>query len=185
MEYLQIDDWLQLDIIKPSMAQIIFEAIDKNRIFLGRWLPFVDQTKSVTDTEAFIKSIIDKHYSERDDIYSIWYKGQFVGLIGFKETDRINKKTELGYWMVEEFQGKGIMTKSVSKLIDFAFRNLAINRIQIKVAMGNIKSAAIPKRLKFQFEGIERNGEKHSDRYLDLEVYSMLKTEWSELIKNN
>jgi ribosomal-protein-serine acetyltransferase len=57
-----------------------------------------------------------------------------------------------------------------------------MNRIQIKVAVGNLKSAAIPHRLGLYFEGIERNGEFHTDRYYDLEVFSILKTEWISAI---
>ncbi|NQU84306.1 MAG: GNAT family N-acetyltransferase [Mariniphaga sp.] len=182
MEYLRIDDHLQLERIKLSYAEIIFEAINKNRTFLKKWLPFVDQTRKVSDTEDFIKSVLNIPLTKRDEIYSIWYKGEFAGLIAYKETDHLNCKTELGYWLIESFQGKGIMTKSVSKLVDFAFRNLNLNRVQIKVAVGNEKSSAIAKRLNFQFEGIERDGEKHHNKFLNLEVYSFLKKEWIEMI---
>jgi len=183
MEYLHIDDNLFLERIKLSYAGIIFEAIDSNREFLGKWLPFADQTKKVTDTQTFIKSVLDKPENQREDVYCIWFKNEFAGLIGFKDTDRVNCKTELGYWMVEKFQGKGIATKAVSKLVNFAFGKMKINRVQIKVAVGNTKSAAIPKRLNFKFEGIEREGEKHFNQFFNLEVYSCLKKEWADLLK--
>ena len=184
MEYIYIGEDLQLENIRLSLAPIIFDAIDKNRESLRKWLPFVEQTKKVSDTENFIKSILSEPKTSRDEVYSIWYKGEFAGLIGYKDTDRINCKTELGYWMIEKFRGKGIMTKTVSKLIDFAFRNLGMNRVQIKVAVGNIASSAIPKRLNFQFEGIERDGEKHFNTFRNLEVYSFLKKDWIDKIKN-
>jgi ribosomal-protein-serine acetyltransferase len=183
MEYLQVDDDIHLETVKLSLAPIIFSAIESNRTFLKKWLPFIDQTRKISDTEDFINSVLDKPFKQRDNVYAIWYKGEFAGLIAYKDTDRMNCKTELGYWMIEKFQGKGIMTKSVSKLIDFAFRNLNMNRIQIKVATGNFKSAAIPKRLNFQFEGIERHGEKHFNNFLNLEVYSFLKDDWVDSIK--
>ena len=179
MEYLRIEDSLYLERIKPSLAPVIFGAIDANRESLRRWLPFVDQTQNVRDTETFINSVVEKSPADYNEVYSIWYREEFAGLIAYKDTDRINRKTELGYWIVEKFRGKGIMTKSVIKLIDFAFRKLNINRIQIKVAVGNLKSSAIPKRLNFTLEGIERDGEKHHNRFLDLEVYSLLKKEWA------
>ncbi|MFH0999692.1 MAG: GNAT family N-acetyltransferase, partial [Bacteroidota bacterium] len=147
MEYLQVDDHIHLERIKHSLAMVIFSAIDSNRSYLRKWLPFVDQTRKLADTEIFIKTAIAKPASERDDIYSIWYKGEFAGLIAYKDSDRINCKTEIGYWLIEKHQGKGIMTKATSKLVDFAFRNLNMNRVQIKVAVGNQKSSAIPKRL--------------------------------------
>jgi len=178
MNLLTIDEKLHLEKIKLSYAGIIFNAIDQDRKFLSQWLPFVSQTKTIADTEAYIQSIIKKPYDQRDEVYTIWYRNEFAGLIGLKDTDRLNEKTEIGYWMIEKMQGKGIMTRSVSKLIDYAFRNLNMNRIQIKVAVGNLKSAAIPKRLGFQFEGIERDGEKHTSRFFDLEIFSFLKKDW-------
>jgi len=108
----------------------------------------------------------------------VLYDGQFAGLIGFKGTDRPNKKTEIGYWLSEPFQKKGIMTNSVSALMNYAFNEMDINRIQIHCGVGNIPSRGIPNRLDFTFEGIERAGELHSDgRFIDLEVYSKLKNE--------
>jgi ribosomal-protein-serine acetyltransferase len=56
-----------------------------------------------------------------------------------------------------------------------------MNRVQIKVAVGNERSAKIPKRLGFQFEGIEREGEFHSNKYFDLKVFSKLKKEYGSM----
>ena len=74
-------------------------------------------------------------------------------------------------------QGKGIITSSVKQLIEYAFVKLKMFRIQIKVAEGNTKSEAIPGKLNFTFEGIERGGELHGDRFLNLKVYSILATD--------
>jgi ribosomal-protein-serine acetyltransferase len=174
MENLRINSNTRLETVKLSMASVIFSAIDKDREYLQKWLPFIEYSNQISDTEEFLQSIINQATKERDEIYSIWHKEEFAGLIGFKETDWINKKTELGYWLVENMQGKGIITNSVSVLIRFAFKKLKLNRIQIKVAVGNSKSAAIPSKVGFTFEGIERSGEKHLELYHDLEVYSLI-----------
>ena len=108
----------------------------------------------------------------------ILYEGAFAGLVGFRDTDRANRKTEIGYWLSESFQHKGIVTQAVQSLLTFAFGELAMNRVQIRCAVGNAPSRSIPLRLGFQFEGVERAGELFPDgQYLDLEVYGMLKDE--------
>lgn len=178
MESIQINSELQLEAVQLNMSEVIFEAIDQNREFLKKWLPFVDQTQHVKHTEEFIKSIVAQRGKKKDEVFAIWYNLRFAGLIGFKDTDRINRKTELGYWLVPQMQGKGIITTCVQKLTKIAFEKLGMNRVQIKVARGNEKSMAIPKRLGFQFEGTERQGEFHQGRYLDLEVYSFLKSDF-------
>ena len=139
--------------------KVIFETIDTQREYLGKWLPFVEFTKKPDDSKKFVEMTINLPEDRFEYVFIIRRENQFVGLIGFKCTDKQNKKTEIGYWLSEIFQGKGIATKSVKRLCDFAFNELGINRVQIKCAVGNEKSKSIPKRLGFSFEGIERDGE--------------------------
>ena len=182
MEKLLINDHQFLERLSLSHVEIIFNAIDQNRKFLRKWLPFVDFTRKVIDTERFVRSILEKPSNSRDEVYVIWYKHEFAGLIGFKEADRINDKIEIGYWLIEKMTGKGIATEATRKMVNLAFRNMDMNRVQIRCGMGNGKSSAIPQRLGFSFEGIERGGERHNHSYIDLEVYSLLKKEWAETL---
>lgn len=178
MNELVVNEFIRLARIKYSHAFQVFQAIDRNREFLLPWLPFVEMTLTQEDTEAFIRSVMATTVSGKEDVFVIWYQNQFAGLIGLKDTDHINLKTEIGYWLIEALVGRGIMTRATRRLIDFVFNTMNMNRVQIKCGVGNDKSAAIPKRLGFQFEGVERAGEKHHDRFIDLEVYSLLKSEW-------
>jgi ribosomal-protein-serine acetyltransferase len=178
MNSIQINSKLWLETIQLNMAEVIFEAINRDREYLKVWLPFIEETKQVVQTEEFIKTIVTQSGKKKDEVFTIWYNQEFAGLIGFKDTDWINHKTELGYWLTEKMQGKGIATSCVNELVKIAFKNLGMNRVQIKVACGNEKSAAIPKRLRFKLEGTERAGEFHHGKYLDLEVYSLLKSDY-------
>jgi ribosomal-protein-serine acetyltransferase len=180
MERLIVNSRIELEQLKFVHAFQVFQAIELNRGFLSPWLPFVQDTETQEDTEAFIRSVNLKPMAERDQVFVIWYEGKFAGLIGYKDLDRVNLKVELGYWLVEAMTGKGIMTNSVKTLIEYAFTNMGINRIEIRCAVGNFKSSAIPKRLGFCAEGIARGGERHQTRFIDLEVYSLLKKEWSK-----
>jgi len=177
MEHIRINDKIRLEQVKLSMAQIIFDTIDNDREYLKEWLPFVEFTKQVSDTKAFISGVSTKG-NKKDIIYSIWYKEEFAGLIGFKDTDWANRKTEIGYWLALKMQGKGTASLCVQKLVKYAFNNLKLNRIQLKVAEGNSKSEAIPIRQGFRYEGIERAGELHNNTYLNLKVYSLIKEEY-------
>lgn len=180
MNHIRVNSKIELETLKLSMADVIFETIDRDRDFLNRWLPFVEYTQTKSDTDNFIKSVVNQPGKKRDEVYCIWYIQEFAGLIGFKETDWVNRKTEIGYWLAERMQGKGIIISSTEKLLRFAFHKLNMNRVQIKVAEGNSRSSAIPKKLGFKFEGIEREGELHQNKFFDLEIYSLLK---SDLLK--
>lgn len=183
MDQYVIDEDVTLERIKLSHAEVIFNCIDQNREHLHTWLPFVEFTRRVRDTELFIRSIIDKSLDKRDDVFVIWYKEEFAGLIGFKDTDHLNDKTEIGYWLAENMTRKGIAVRSAEKMMNIAFRNMNMNRVRICCGVGNHRSSAIPKKLGFKYEGTERDGEKHASKYIDLEVYSLLKKEWIERLK--
>lgn len=179
MVELEVDSEIVLKEIELSDAEAIFKLIDSDRKNLRIWLSFIDSTKEIEDTTDFIRSTLFLPEDIRDFVAVIIYNGQKIGLIGFKLTDFVNKKTEIGYWISKEFENKGIVTKSVVKMIDYAFNNLELNRIQIKCGIGNEKSSKIPKKLNFKFEGIERSAELLNGKFIDAEVYSILKDEWT------
>lgn len=175
---IKIDSDIELKQLELSDSKDIFKTINSQREYLGKWLPFVEFTKELFDTEKFVDSVVHAPEDKFEYVFVIRKLKEFVGLIGFKDTDQQNKKTEIGYWLSEKYQKQGIITKSLEKLCDFAFNNLGINRIQIKCAVENKSSIKIPQNLGFKFEGIERNGELLTGGvFTDLEVYSKLKSD--------
>lgn len=175
---LPIDKDIELRQLEQSDSLDIFNIIDSQREYLGEWLPFVEITREIEDTEKFVGSVINAPDDRFEFVFTIRKQDEFVGLIGFKSTDKQNRKTEIGYWLSEKYQKQGIVTKSVKKLCDFAFNEQRINRIQIKCAVGNEPSKNIPKRLNFKYERIERDGELLSgNNFTDLEIYSKLKSD--------
>ena len=173
---IKIDTELVLKQLERSDSIDIFNAIDSQREYLGKWLPFVEYTRKIYDTEKYVNSVVEAPEDRFEYVFTIRKNDNFVGLIGFKDTDRLNNKTEIGYWISERYQKQGIVTRSVDQLCHFAFNSLDMNRIQIKCAVRNHASKVIPQKLGFKFEGIERDGELLTGGvYTDLEVYSKLK----------
>lgn len=159
-------------------AAPIFEAIDQNREDLRIWLPFVDGLNSVADEKGFLQSVLTVPYEQRDPVYVLEHGDAICGLAGFHFSDAPNHRTEIGYWLLPAYRGKGIVTNAVRHLCQWAVRERDINRIQICCAAGNVPSNAIPQRLGFTLEGTEREGELlASGEYVDCNVYSILKKE--------
>lgn len=172
---IEINDGVIIRNIEISDAPAMFALIDSQREYLGRWLPFVPCTKSADDSEAFIRSVLGTSTERMEPVFAIIADGKFAGTIGFKDTDMTNLRTEIGYWLGEQYQGRGIITSAVKKMCDYAFGEAGMNRVQIKCAVGNVKSSNIPKKLGFRFEGIERDGERTADGgFRDIEVYCRL-----------
>ncbi len=175
-----VDKEILLRIVEQEDAELIFKTIDNERNYLKEWLPFVEETHDISYTKTFIDHAIAAE--SHDLTFTISYQNQFVGIIGLKDTDMGNQKTEIGYWISEKFQHKGIITLSCKSLINYAFDEINIHRIQLKVATNNLKSQAVAARLGFIFEGIERDGELHSSGFVDLKVYSLLKENQSDVL---
>lgn len=174
MLIINVNNAIALHRIAITDAPEIFSIIDNERIYLRKWLPFVDYTKTVADTEAYIASIYAQPMPE--NVFVVRYENNIVGLIGFKFSDYANKKTEIGYWLSNNYQIKGIITLSVKRLMQYAFETMDMNRIQLRCAVDNRPSNKVAQRLSFVFEGIERDGEILSDgEFTDLNVYSFLR----------
>lgn len=159
-------------------AAIIWQTIYDNRDYLRTWLPFVDAMKEVKDEEAFLQDQLSVPYEERNVVFVIGHGQELCGLVGFVNTDVVNHRTEIGYWLIPEYQGRGVMTRCVRHLCEWAVRVRGMNSIRIRCAVGNLPSNAIPCRLGFTLEGTERQGELLlGGKYADLNVYSILKSE--------
>ena len=103
--------------------------------------------------------------------------GRLAGCVGLHGIDRSHLSTAIGYWIAGEFEGRGLMTRAVRVLVEHAFGDLGLHRVEIRCAVGNARSRAIPERLGFRQEGILRGAERAAGRHLDIAVYGRLATD--------
>ena len=155
--------------LRTEDAPDIFASIDTQRRHLGRWLPFVAETHCVEQSEAVVAGMLA---DTANPVYTIRNGEAFAGLIGFKSADAGKRSIEIGYWLREEQQGKGIMTAAVRALCETAFTQMGMRRIEIRCGVGNLPSNRIPQRLGFLRSHVEQRGEELSDgEWIDLNVY--------------
>jgi ribosomal-protein-serine acetyltransferase len=126
MFYYQIDQDVTLKLIDESQADELFTLSDDSRNHIREWLRWVDGTKSVADTKQFI-ALTRKQYGNNEGLVAtMWYRGEMAGTTSLHKLDLKLKSVEIGYWVGERFQGKGIVTKSCRTLIDYAFNTLQL-----------------------------------------------------------
>jgi ribosomal-protein-serine acetyltransferase len=174
----EVDDHIYLALLEVRHAADLFHLIQSSKQHIREWLTFADATQKVDDAQEYIERTLKRFAANDGFSCGIWHKGVLVGAIFLLYIDWANKKTEIGYWLSQEHQGSGIMTKSCKALINYVFDELKLNRVEIKAAEGNIKSRAIPERLGFQQEGILRQSVWLYDKYVDNVVYGMLSYDW-------
>ncbi len=175
---LKVEDELCLALVEPKFAAMYFNIVSHEQEYLSQWLAWPLHAKNVEFFLSFIhKSLLD-YADGKSLVCAMIYKNNLVGNVSFNSINHKLKKVEIGYWLSEKYQGKGIVTKSVSKLIDVAFTELDMDKIQISAAVDNQSSRNICIRLGFNLEGIITRAENLNGRVVDHAVYGLSKDLW-------
>lgn len=134
--------------------------------------PYTEQ-----DGKKFISTVLAAN--ENDTFaFAITVNEKVIGSIGaFRQTNIHNKTAELGYYIAEEYWGKGIMTEAVKQLCDYMFSHTDIIRIYAEPFAYNIGSCRVLEKAGFQYEGTLRSNALKNGRVLDMKMYSKLKTD--------
>jgi ribosomal-protein-serine acetyltransferase len=170
----------RLRLLAESDADELFALTDANRAHLDPWLPWVSATRSPDDSLEFIRATRRQFVADDGmQLAIVDTGGALAGIAGFHRIDWPNRATTIGYWLAARHQGRGVMTEAVRALVDYAFGERKLHRVEISAAVGNARSRAIPERLGFREEGVRRDAERHGERYLDLVVYAMLAPDWA------
>ncbi|MFZ1703250.1 MAG: GNAT family protein [Saprospiraceae bacterium] len=131
-------------------------------------------------TQANGKKFI-KYASTADPIhiFAIEVDSYAVGGIGIHPgQDIMRKNAELGYWLGEEYWGKGIISQAVNQMVTFAFKTFDIDRVFARPFGTNMASQKVLEKNGFILEGrfndvIFKNGE-----YLDELIYAVRRNQW-------
>jgi ribosomal-protein-serine acetyltransferase len=174
---LRLSDAHSLRLLEDSDAVELHALVEANRAYLSRWMPWAS-SQSLGDTSAFIESA-RRQAAENDGFQAaIVFEGRIAGVVGFHSVDWPHRKTSVGYWLGEEHQGRGTMTRAVRALVDHALRTWQLHRVEARVAPENVRSRAVLERLGFRREGTLRQAELVGGRFLDNVVYAVLAPEW-------
>ena len=173
-----IDNDLQLRLLEMEDASRLYQLVDSSRSRLRKWLPFVDEYRSVDNATQFI-SKCRQQLDDRSGLgLGIWSMSVLAGVVTYDYIDWKNGATRIGYWLGNTFESRGLMTRTCQALVEFAFHKLRLNRVEIWCASANERCRRIPEKLSFKLEGILRERERISDQAMDIVSYAMLAREW-------
>jgi ribosomal-protein-serine acetyltransferase len=175
---LEVCDSRELRLLEESDADELHALVEQNRARLARWMAWAErQTRE--QTLDFIRRTRTQFDDDDGFQMALVGAGRIVGVAGFHAVDWPNRATSIGYWLAQEEEGRGTMTRAVRALVDHALGEWQLNRVEIRADVRNLRSRAIPERLGFQYEGTLRQAYRvGEDRYSDDAVYSMLAEDW-------
>jgi ribosomal-protein-alanine N-acetyltransferase len=160
-----------------------FQETDLRNVFLGLSDPVVTRYygvhfKTLEETKKQIQWFAELERKETGIWWAVCSSDNtvFYGAVGLYYLDSGLKKAELGFWLMPEFWGKGIITESALLAIDYGFKKMHLKRIEAEVETENRLSIRIMEKLQFIHENTKKDCEIKNGIYISLNVY-VLKTE--------
>ena len=99
----------------------------------------------------------------------------FYGAAGINNLSKEHKKAEIGFWLISDFRGKGIMKEAVPLICKYSFQKLGLHRIEGFVESENKNCKSLMSKLDFQQEGTMKDCEFKNGKFLSLDIYALLK----------
>lgn len=165
--------------LEPWHAEELAAYFQRSGAGLYGWLPW-EHLESVESARDFLQRFADGRAGDSRRLYGLWLEGTLVGGTLFPTLNARAGTAELGVFLAEDVRGRGIVTQTVEAMIDWAFTDRGLRRLEWRCAPGNEPSQKIPRKLGFTHEGTLREVFKVRDTFHDLEVWSLLRREWRE-----
>lgn len=170
---LTVDKNLQLALIEEAFAPLYAHLVAAHRDYLCQWLAWPAYCHSEQDFRLFAQTMLHDYADGKSMTCAIFYRDELVGNCSLQEINPDLQKARIGYWLAENQQGKGIVTRCVAKLIDVAFTSYQLEKTELAIASGNHPSQQVAKRLGFRQEGIITRAENLNGRIVDHVIYGL------------
>lgn len=99
----------------------------------------------------------------------------FYGAGGLNSLSKEHNKAEIGFWLLPDFWGQGIMKEAMPLICNYGFDNLGLHRIEGFVETENKNCKIAMAKLDFQHEGTLKECEIKNGKYISLDIYAKLK----------
>lgn len=100
-------------------------------------------------------------------------KNYFYGIGGLYSLNKKHQKAEIGFWLLPEYWGKGIMAEAMREICLYGFKNLNLHRIEGFVETENINCKKAIEKLGFIYEGTMRECEIKNGDFISLDIYAI------------
>ncbi|AZM59884.1 MULTISPECIES: GNAT family N-acetyltransferase [unclassified Streptomyces] len=172
------DDGAELRPLEPWHAEEFLAHLDRGREFINRYIPFGARATDVAGAREVLQRYADWRAADTASLHGVWLDGRLVGGVLTLNFDAGNGTCEVGCWLEPAATGRGLVTRVMRVLIDWAVEQRGIHRVEWVAAAGNGPSIDVARRLGMRRDGVRREAHLHQGVRHDLEVWSVLAPEW-------
>lgn len=170
-----VDEPLRLRPWQPRDAEDLLDAARSSVASVGRWLPWCHAGYDLDDARTWISHCQDGWSRGEHFAFPIFdlRTGEMIGGCGLNQLNHQHRSANLGYWVRQSRQGKGIAARAAALVARFGFEQLGLIRIEIVVMPDNRASLRTAEKTGARFEAVARhrlwaNGQAH-----DAAVYGL------------
>ncbi len=140
-----------------------------------------DAHRSIGDSRAYLRYMLRKYRTHECASWGIELleTGHIIGTIGFMWVQEDNAAAEVGYSLAREYWGRGLMTEALRAVLQYGFDHMQLNRIEAQHETTNPASGAVMRKCHMQHEGTLRSRLFNKGRYVDVELYAILRKDYN------
>ena len=142
-------------------------------------MKFIPRPLVTTSDEAlaYYKMIDDKIEKNEGINWAITLKGKpkLIGIIGHYRIQPENHRCEIGYMILPQYNGQGIVTEAIKLVLEYGFENLQMHSIEAVIDPENFASERVLQKNGFIKEAHILENERYEGKFLDTVIYSILK----------
>lgn len=171
---------------KRADAERLGAAVSSAYEHLRPWMPWATAEQTTQQSLEIIAGMQSKWAVREDLTLGIFDRvdGGLLGGTGLHRMDWNARTFEIGYWIHPRHEGRGYATETARALTDYAFDILLAERVEIRLDPTNLRSQAVPRRLRFVHEGTLRRAVRGTDGALrDTEIHSVIRTDWPPAVR--
>lgn len=173
-----LGDGAELRPLEPWQAAEFAGYVSRSRAHLAPWLPWATTVADEESARQFLRRYADAQANDAGRIYGIWLDGVLVGGTVFRVFDVDAGICEVGVWLAPEAEGRGLITRAVRHMIDWAIGVRGMARVEWRTLPHNHRSVASAKRQGMTREGVLRQAFPIDGVRHDVEIWSLLADEW-------
>jgi len=189
----QLDIFRNLPLLETERLRIRKLSLrDANDLFEYASLPEVaehvswDYHRNISDSVRFLRMITAQY---EDGIPSPWgivlkENSKLIGTIGFHIWSSVNFFAEVGYALSKDYWNRGIMTEALNTVLDYGFIRMSLNRIEATCMLDNAASEKVLMKCGMKYEGIMQKKIFAKEKFHDLKLFAILKTDYINKLYN-
>jgi ribosomal-protein-serine acetyltransferase len=179
MYVIDLGDGAELRPLEPWQAEEFLAHIDRARESVDPWIPWAARSTDLESATATLQRYADLQARDAGRIYGIWLAGALVGGTMFVEFDAAAGTCEVGCWLEPAGTGRGLVTRAVRLLIDWAITARGLYRVQWHCRPDNTSSINVAKRLGMQLDGVLRGEYLYQGVRYDTQVWAVTAPDWT------